>query len=80
MKEHTFLHLLMPKHWTGTFFPGKSDFVDFTTHLLLVTLLTAIVLRVYTTITRSIDFLYKLRSLLGALSRKKSWFAYINLV
>ena len=36
--------------------------------------------RVYTTITRSIDFLYKLRSLLGALSRKKSWFAYINLV
>ena len=27
--------------------------------------------RVYTTITRSIDFLYKLRSLLGALSRKK---------
>ena len=34
MKEHTFLHLLMPKHWTGTFFPGKSDFVDFTTHLL----------------------------------------------
>ena len=37
-------------------------------------------LRVYTTITRSIDFLYKLRSLLGALSRKKSWFAYINLV
>ena len=36
--------------------------------------------RVYTTITRSIDFLYKLRSLLGALSRKNSWFAYINLV
>ena len=36
--------------------------------------------RVYTTITPSIDFLYKLRSLLGALSRKKSWFAYINLV
>ena len=35
MKEHTFLHLLMPKHWTGTFFPGKSDFVDFTTHLLV---------------------------------------------
>ena len=35
---------------------------------------------VYTTITRSIDFLSKLRSLLAALSRKKSWFAYINLV
>ena len=34
----------------------------------------------YTTITRCIDFLYKLRSLLAALSRKKSWFAYINLV
>ena len=33
MKEHSFLHLLMPKHWTGTFFPGKSDFMDFTTHL-----------------------------------------------
>ena len=28
-------------------------------------------LKVYTTITRSIDFLYKLRSLLAALSRKK---------
>ena len=37
-------------------------------------------LRVYTTITRSIDFLYKLSSLLAALSRKKSWFAYKNLV
>ena len=24
----------MPKHWTGTFFPGKSDLVDFTTHLI----------------------------------------------
>ena len=33
MKEDFFLLLMISKHWTGTFFPGKSDFVDFTTHL-----------------------------------------------
>ena len=33
MKEVFFLLLMISKHWTGTFFPGKSDFVDFTTHL-----------------------------------------------
>ena len=34
MKEDFFLILMISKHWTGTFFQGKSDFVDFTTHLL----------------------------------------------
>ena len=34
MKEDFFLLLMISKHWTGTFFPGKSEFVDFTTHLL----------------------------------------------
>ena len=34
MKEDFFLLLMISKHWTGTFFPGKSDFVDFTTHLI----------------------------------------------
>ena len=36
MKEDFFLLLMISKHWTGTFFPGKSDFVDFTMHLLSV--------------------------------------------
>ena len=34
MKEDFFLLLMISNHWTGTFFPGKSDFLDFTTHLL----------------------------------------------
>ena len=34
MKEDFFLLLLISKHWTGTFFPGKSAFVDFTTQLI----------------------------------------------
>ena len=36
MKEDFFLLLMISKHWTGTFFPGKSDFVDFTTHLYVI--------------------------------------------
>ena len=34
MKEDFFLLLMISKHWTGIFFPGKSAFVDFTTQLL----------------------------------------------
>ena len=33
MKEDFFLLLMISKHWTGIFFPGKSAFVDFTTQL-----------------------------------------------
>ena len=35
VKEDIFLLLLISKHWTGPFFPGKSAFVDFTTQLFL---------------------------------------------
>ena len=34
MKEDFFLLLMILKHWTGIFFPGKSAFVDFMTQLM----------------------------------------------